>query len=425
MSADLTPATGAALVRRRVAGVAFLLVLASLVTLTVLIYQRAFTPVVHVRLETDRAGNQLSAPADVKLRGLIVGEVRSVDTTGDGAVIELALQPDKVRLISRDVRAQLLPKTLFGEKYVLLVQSGAAGAEHLREGDVITQDRTRVALETQKVLDDIQPLLRSLKPVQLSLTLNALSSALRDRGDQLGANLVRTGAYFRALNPSLPTLGEDMRGLADLADTISSVTPELLTALDNFAYSSRTLVDQREELDTFLSRTSTFADTAEEVVAENESRLVSLSRDSLPVLNLLARYSPEYGCLLKGLAIYHPIVARTFGGEVTGLHLTLEVNQDQGGYAPGQEPKYRDTRPPYCDGLPNPPVPAPERRFDDGYQTSTIPTPRRGQLASSALALVTAPVLGVPADQVPDVIGLLLGPLAGGNTVGLRTEGGA
>ena len=422
----LAPATGAALVRRRVAGIAFLVVLALLVSLAIAIYQKAFTDVVRVTLETDRAGNQLSAPADVKLRGLLVGEVRSIKAVRQGAVLDLALDPERVGQIPRDVRAQLLPKTLFGEKYVELVIPPQASSESLREGDVITQDRSSVAMETQRVLDDIQPLLRSLKPVQLSTTLNALSTALRDRGDALGANLTRTGAYLRALNPSVPTIGEDMRGLADLADTVSSVTPELLRALDNFAASSRTLVEEQDQLDTFLARTQGFAETTRDLVEDNEARLVALSRDSLPVLRLFARYSPEYGCFLEGLADYHPTLTKAFGGNQPGLHLTLEIVRDQGGYVPGQEPKYRDARPPYCDGLPNPPRPAPDRRFDDGYQTSTTPTPKAAAFGgSSALALVAGPVLGVPSEDVPDVVSLLLGPLAGGNTVALRTEGGA
>ena len=43
-----------------------------------LIYNKTFVDVVHVTLQTDRVGNQLAPPADVKLRGMIVGEVRAV-----------------------------------------------------------------------------------------------------------------------------------------------------------------------------------------------------------------------------------------------------------------------------------------------------------------------------------------------------------
>ncbi|MCW2726669.1 MAG: transporter substrate-binding protein, partial [Frankiales bacterium] len=164
---------GSAQLRRYAAGVAFLAVLGLLVALSVAMYTKAFTPVVMVRLEADRIGNQLSQHADVKVRGVLVGEVRTVETAGSGARISLALQKDKVHLIPANVSAQLLPKTLFGEKEVALsVPSGGRVGRAIRAGDVIPQDRSQTAIETEKVLDDFLPLLQSLKPAELSLALN-------------------------------------------------------------------------------------------------------------------------------------------------------------------------------------------------------------------------------------------------------------
>jgi phospholipid/cholesterol/gamma-HCH transport system substrate-binding protein len=415
-----------ALIKRRLSGVAFLVVLALLVELTVLFYDKAFTKIVHVTLEADRIGNQLSAPADVKLRGLVVGEVRAVHSQGDGARIDLALQPDKVGLIPSNIEAQLLPKTLFGEKYVLLVLPDRPSPQHIGQHSVIAQDHSRTALETEKVLDDLMPLLQSLRPQELSMTLNALSRALRDRGDKLGNNLATAGAYFKKLNPSLPTLASDMQGLADFSNNTADATPALLQVLDNLSASSRNLLQEQASLDGFLSSTTGFAASAQSVVADNSKRLVALARDSLPSLNLYAKYSPEFPCFLKGLAVYGPTVEDTFGGLQPGLHITVEATTDNGGYKPGQEPKYRDTRAPYCNGLPKPKVPQGDSSFDDGYRTGTTPTtaagatylgPRSG--TDPAIRAVAAPVLGVPVDQVPDLVTMLFAPLAGGNTVGL------
>jgi phospholipid/cholesterol/gamma-HCH transport system substrate-binding protein len=415
MSAPV-PTGGRALLLRRLAGIAFLVVIGLLIGLTVLFYQKAFTPVVHVTLEADRIGNQLSPPADVKLRGLVVGEVRGVNSHGEGATVELALQPDKVKLIPKNVQAQMLPKTLFGEKYVLLILPDAPSPDHIAANDVIPQDRSRTALETERVIDDLMPLLQSLKPEQLSTTLNALSTALRDRGDKLGNNLAAAGAYFSKLNPALPTLAQDMQGLADFTNNTADATPALLQVLDNFSASSRNLVVERTSLDAFLTSTTTFAASAKSIVADNEKRLVALARDSLPSLTLYARYSPEYPCLLKGLAVYSPIVEKTFGGLQPGLHITVEATTDNGGYTPGQEPKYLDDRPPYCNGLPNPARPQGDASFNDGYRTSTTPT---SAAQDAAIAAVAAPMLGVPVGDVPDIATMLLGPLARGNTVGL------
>lgn len=428
------PAGLAALVRLRLAGVAFLVVIGLLVALTVALYQKAFTPVAEVTLLTDRIGNQLSAPADVKLRGLIVGEVRSVASQGQGATIALALDPSKIKLIPKNVEAQLVPKTLFGEKFVNLVTPKAPSAEHLRAGDVIPQDRSRAALETERVLDDLLPLLQSLKPAQLSLALSSLSSALRGRGDRLGANFARVDAYFKELNPQLPAIQEDFRGLADVTKGYAAAAPDLLRLVDNSAAASRNLVEQQQELDAFLASTTTFAARFEEVLQQNDERLITLASASRPVLGVYARYAPEYPCMAAGLVRFQPIVERSFGGLRPGLHITLEVTKDNGQYSPGEEPKYRDDRGPVCYGLPRPAVPAPDVNYRDGYrdgQAGTVTPPPSGATADPALFLgssagqrgmldgVLAPVLDVPYDGVPDIAELLFGPLARGATVGL------
>ncbi|MFN2539301.1 MAG: MCE family protein [Mycobacteriales bacterium] len=408
------PATGSAVITRRVSGVAFVVVIGLLVYLTVLMYQKAFTPTVTVKLLTDRIGNQLAAHSDVKIRGLVVGEVRKVSSTGSGAIIELALKPSDAGKIDKQATAQLLPKTLFGEKQVVLFDPATPSGENLRHGGTIAQDHSTTARETETALNDLLPLLKALKPQDLSTALNALSAALRGRGDQLGQNLVRTATYFRQLNPDLPTLQQDMAGLADFANKTADATANLLTVLDNLSASSRNLVEEKAALDTFLRSTTSFAGTAEAIVKQNEQSFVRLAASSRAPLALYARYSAEFPCLAAGLARYEPIVEGSFGGLQGGLHITVEATNNNNGYRPGDEPEYKDDRPPYCNGLPRPKVPAAEAYFDDGYRSGPQPSP-----TSAALDAVTAPLLGVAVDQVPDIAGLLLGPIAQGGTVGL------
>jgi len=85
-------------VRYRLYGLAFLLVVALALALTVALYQKTFKDVVSVKVQTDRAGLQLLDRSDVKVRGLIVGEVRGIKATSNGAEIELAIDHDKAKL---------------------------------------------------------------------------------------------------------------------------------------------------------------------------------------------------------------------------------------------------------------------------------------------------------------------------------------
>src|SRR3954467_1874507 len=105
-------------VKRRLQGVGFLAVVAALLGFTVAIYNHAlpWQSTHTLTLEADRIGNQLVVPADVKMNGLLVGRVSSVHSDGEHAV--MTLQIDKHWIdegqIPSDVRARILPKTLFG-----------------------------------------------------------------------------------------------------------------------------------------------------------------------------------------------------------------------------------------------------------------------------------------------------------------------
>lgn len=342
-----------AVVRRRLQGLAFLVVLALLLGLAVATYNKAFTDVVEVTLEADTAGNQLKEASDVKVRGVIVGEVREVAADVDGARIELALKPEYVDRIPADVTARLLPKTLFGERFVSLEIPDQPSAEPIAAGDVIGQDRSENAIELQRVVDDLLPLLQAVEPDDLSYTLGAVADALRGRGDSLGENLVSVGSYAAGINTVLPDLQADISGLADFADTYDEAADDLLAVLDNLAVTSTTLVDQSEQ----LRRTFTVGDTAGTTAAGflegNEANLISLAATSRPVLGVFAEYSPQYPCLLDGLTRFNPMISEAFGADGDpSLNLNISVTlPPRNPYVPGDQPEYLDQSGPDCRGL--------------------------------------------------------------------------
>lgn len=413
----------AGVVRRRLQGIAFLVIVAALLALTVVIYNKAL-PWQHrvtVTLQLDKIGHQMIVPADVKLRGIIVGEVRQVATKGDTATMTLALDPSKVNLIPADVRARILPKTLFGEKYVdLVIPPGErAGSRHIEQGDVIGLDRSKSALELESVLNDLLPLLQAMKPAELSLALTNLADALRGQGDALGANFVHVDDYFRQLNPQLPDIVGDLSRLADVADNYNVAAPSLLKAIDGFTTNAKTITQKQDTFTSFLLGTKDFANTATRFFATNGDNMIQLAKVSRPTLEVLARYSPEFTCLLVGIDKIQPLLNKTFApvnGFKPALHITLEVLPSQpNGYTPADRPKYKMDTGPDCHGLPG------------GPESSAYPQPSlAGALGLSGspsdvkvVSAVTAPVLGIASSDVPSWVTLITGPLVRGMRVQL------
>ncbi|RZU33228.1 MCE family protein [Blastococcus saxobsidens] len=340
-------------IRRRVQGLAFLVVLALLLGLSVATYKKVFTDVARVTLLVDTAGNQLQEASDVKVRGVIVGDVREVEADVDGATIELAINPEYLDQIPADVTARLLPKTLFGERFVSLELPEQPSAERLADGDVIGQDRSENAIELQRVIDDTLPLLQAVQPQDLSYTLGAVADALRGRGDSLGANLAATGEYFGEISTVLPELQADISGLADFAETYEGAADDLLAVLDNLAVTNTTVVDQEEQLRRTFTVGASSANVTAGFLETNERNLISLAETSRPVLGLFAEYSPIYPCLLEGLTRSVPRIGETFGADGDpALNLNIQVVlPPRNGYQPGDQPAYQDMSAPDCRGL--------------------------------------------------------------------------
>jgi phospholipid/cholesterol/gamma-HCH transport system substrate-binding protein len=415
---------------KRVLGIAFVLLLIGALSLSVLQYRKAFTPVTWVSLETDHTGLQLNDGAEVKLRGVPVGEVRHISADGQRATLRLALDPAQVSRIPANVTARLLPKTLFGERYVALQVPDSPSLAPLRDGSVITQDRTRSAIELARVLDDALPLLQAIQPDKLAAVLGALATALEGRGDTLGRDLVSLDAYLKQLNAELPTLTADIRKLADVLDTYDGALPDLLAILRDASVTANTVVQQRDQLVAFLADTTGFADSAHGFLDRYGDRIIQLGRVSAPVLQLLAAYAPEYPCLLAGLVALQPNVERVFSGGQ--MHITLEVTRDNGPYVPGRDaPVYGARTGPNCRGLPHPGVPGPQVAVADGYDYGAARPPALlpvgltpvsmglagTQQEKALLKPLIAATTGTTPDQVPDVAALLWGPILRGTVV--------
>ncbi|WP_182376220.1 MCE family protein [Nocardioides sp. WS12] len=428
-------------------GVGYLVVIGLLVLSSILIYRKAmpWQGSVAVELTTQSAGLELNPLSDVKLQGARVGEVRSITSDGDNAVVELALDPETIDLIPANVDARIVPKTLFGEKYVDLVVPSDASAARIAEGDRIIQSRTSV--ELGELFGRLVPILRTLAPEKVSLVLGSLAEALQGRGDDLAVSAVQLEQLLSRVNPSLDTLTHDLVQLAATADRYADSAPELLRVLDNVTTISRDLLIPREkEFAEFLDTVIGTATIGTAVLRENTERLVTLSGRARPVLALLDAYSAALPCTLQALHVIGDLGTHTTGarGPFVNLRVDLVTKREPYRYPedlpgnPGSDAhvgnlhRYVPSWKPHCPDLPNrldglepvelfsqpgPAVvpPAPAALTDEGGPDPAV------QEARDALArMLAAQSLRLPQDEVPGYVPLLMAPLLHGGQVDVR-----
>lgn len=358
----------------RVLGVVFVALLVLAVYLTYATFTKKFADYEEVTLRTTTTGLQLPNRADVKVRGVIVGEVLRTEADGlEGAEITLGIYPDEIDTVPANVTGAIVPKTLFGEKYVSLVvpESGPSGT--IQAGSVI--GKTEVSTEVEEVLNDLYPLLRTVKPADLNATLTAIATALEGRGDQLGENLETVDSYLNRLNPQIPLLLEDLELTSQVADTYTEILPEVGQILEDTVTTAQTLETKETALNQLLRDVRSFSDTARVFLANNEQALAEVADTGARTLRLLARYAPHFRCLAEGLEVVQGRLGEAFRG--FELHIILETLPNQPrAYTPADRPRFGAQNGANCVGLPTPtgsqadpfgPVP----NFDDGVDEPT------------------------------------------------------
>lgn len=442
----MTPSATWLKTRRRLVGLVLLAVLGLLVEVSLAAYNKRFTPVTMVTLYTDSTGNQMNLDAEVMVRGVVVGEVRSITSTGSGARLELALAPGAAGRLPSNVSAQMLPTTLFGQRYVDLVIPARPSAHTLAHGGVIGQDRSADAIELEKVFNDLLPMLTAVQPQKLSVTLTAMATALTGRGAQLGRTLDQINSYLKRFDPQLPVLDQDIARLAQVTQTYAHAAPGIVAALRDFSVTSQTVDSEAGNLRSLYSTVTAASQNLTTFVSKNQGDIISLSANSRPTLQILARYSAEFPCVFGDLADFIPNMNKVLGAgtDHPGLHVTVHPVGSLGRYVAGKDtPKYGDNLGPHCYPVPfrgitlndgaSPPDPTASALTGTpslsqpgpgaATVTGSMPVPVDGlglpnsRQENEFINELLSPALNVPPAQLPSWSSVLVGPLYRGAEV--------
>ncbi|MBC9227674.1 MCE family protein [Aeromicrobium sp. 636] len=424
----------------RALGVVMIGLIVACVFLTYAMFTKLFSDDVPVTIRSNGVGLQLNRNADVKLRGVIVGRVERISSEKGEAVIHLKIDPDQQSVIPSDVQAFVTPKTLFGEKFIDLQPVAQSSGTPIRAGDEIVQ--AALPTEVEKLLADLDPLLTALNPTDLSFVLTALSDALSGEGESVGQTLETLSAYMQKMTPLADDIVKDITLLGETADTYADAMPDIGQTLRNAVVTGNTLTARRAQLQTLFTETAAFATSAEQLVDRSGQDFITLSRDSQPTLDLLARYSPTIECVLKGIDRLKPAIDNTFRDK--RAHVSIEfAARSPRTYAGGDSPRVPaasggpSSVMPSCATLPKTPYSGkrPSPGMSDGLMgqlgvgddlgktsplsTPSVAGPAGSEIERQQIQAIVASATGVEPGDVPDIAQPLFGPVLRGAEVSL------
>jgi phospholipid/cholesterol/gamma-HCH transport system substrate-binding protein len=286
---------------RPLAGLATIVVIAAIVFFAIGMFRGGFGTTIPVTVVSERAGLVMNPEAKVKMRGVQVGQVDSIETRPDGkAVLHLAMDPKQLADIPGNVNVDITSSTVFGAKFGELVEPQQPSAQPLQKGQQL--DAQHVTVEINTVFQQLTSVLHAIDPVKLNQTLAAFSGALNGRGEKLGQTVTDFKNLLVKLNPSLDNISRDLEVAPVALNAYADAAPDLVNILDNTTKVSDTLVDQEKNLDAFLVSAIGLADVGNDVVGTNRQALTDLLHMLAPTTALLSQYQENLSCGLRGLS---------------------------------------------------------------------------------------------------------------------------
>jgi phospholipid/cholesterol/gamma-HCH transport system substrate-binding protein len=344
---------GASGYARPLAGLGTIVAIGLIIALAVALFRGSFAETVPVTVISDRAGLVMNPDAKVKMRGVQVGKVSSIESKPDGtAAIHLAVDKSQINLIPSNVDVDIESSTVFGAKFVQFQEPAKPSKEKLHEGQVIQGQHVMVEINT--VFQQLVKVLDRLDPAKLNQTLGAIATAFNGRGEKIGQTLTDFNAFLAKIEPSLPNLSHDIEAAVPTLNAYADAAPDLITTVESTTRLSRSIVDQQQQLDEFLVSSIGLADVGNEVIGGNRQALTDVVNLLVPTTDLLSRYNQSLWCGIGGLGYLSHWPPFQLPGVVVSAGLTLGVERYR---YPADLPKVAAKGGPYCKELGLPAVP--------------------------------------------------------------------
>ncbi len=292
---------GAQSYARPLAGLATAAVIVAIFALAVGLFQGSFTSSVPVTVLSPRAGLVMNADAKVKMRGVQVGKVASIESRPNGqAALHLAMYPAQLQFIPANVLVDITSSTVFGAKFVELVPPAEPSSQRLHAGQTLRGEHVMVEINT--VFQQLVSVLAQIDPPKLNEALGALAKAFSGRGARLGQSLSDLDSFLAKLEPSLPALSHDLTVLPTVSNAYADAAPDLVKTAANATRVSKTIVDEQHNLDALLISAIGLADIGNDVLSTNRKPLTNVLHLLVPTTDLTNEYHEALTCSLGGLA---------------------------------------------------------------------------------------------------------------------------
>lgn len=234
-----------------------------------------------------RGGLNVQPGYEVRVRGLPVGKITAIEVDRRDFSAEYVMSLDPKARIAKDTRANLVPKTLFGDKYVEL-EPAPPGAAVLSDGDEIERSRTGPATEVQDVIDRVVPMLEAVDPERFGATIASLGEGLGGSGNDLRRMMEGWTPAMEAMGAAEADIGVLLDHVPGVAGTVAERAGDLATAARELGKVADVLAENEPELGAMLEENAELTTLAADLLKMEKNRLGRVIPDMVDVVAIIA-----------------------------------------------------------------------------------------------------------------------------------------
>ncbi|HEV7720991.1 MAG TPA: MlaD family protein [Iamia sp.] len=191
----------------------------------------------------------LYAGSKVRVIGIDVGRVTSVEPEGDGVTVTLDIDDDQD--IPADATATIVPLSLLGERYVQIGPAYTEGPA-LEPGDEIAD--TRVPAEFDELLRGLQDVTGAIDPDSASDLITEMATLLDGQGEEISSLLEEGAGAVEIVADKATEIGDIIESLGGLSAALRDRTGSVEELLRNYNLLAEVLVANRNDLDATITQ---------------------------------------------------------------------------------------------------------------------------------------------------------------------------
>jgi len=257
-------------------------------------------------------GTQLAQEADVRISGVPVGKVKTVENDPEtGRSVAVIEMEERFAPLPRDSKAILRQKTLLGETYVELTPGNPQRAGLVPENGRLPAGQVSPTVELDEIFRSFDPQTRRAFQVWMQSQSRALDGRARDVSDVLG-NLDPfardTTEVLEVLNSQEGAVRQVVRNTGVVFDALSERRGDLQGAIRNADQVFETTAARDEDLQELFRVLPTFNREATTTV----DRLATFARETDPLITQLRPAAREFSPTFRQLQLLAPDLRALF-----------------------------------------------------------------------------------------------------------------